>query len=163
MLVWENSLWVEGVPTAGLVDDGVIDLSRYLFVVKGTKRYRTALGSSRTIKHLVVINTQKADEILQKITHWRKYYPWKNVAGKVLFRAIFKSYKDQQAHFVDMQGKEHKLSLEKLAEADLAHLKKVTQRLSLLEQQTGRNVILSESDRLPKEKISLRRTRWNQA
>jgi len=45
---WDASVWVNGVPTTGLVDDGVIRQAMYVYVT-GTRTYVTVLGSQRTI------------------------------------------------------------------------------------------------------------------
>jgi hypothetical protein len=43
-----TSVWITGVSTSGLVDGQIISLPQ-LFMVKETKRYQTAIGSSKTV------------------------------------------------------------------------------------------------------------------
>ena len=81
-LIYGNKIWIEGINTADLVDDSVISLRGVVFVVAGTKRYTTVTGATRTVKHLAVLDTTKADQIFNKLLETRGFRVWTDNKGK---------------------------------------------------------------------------------
>jgi hypothetical protein len=83
MLVYGSKLWVEGIDTSELTDssDAQVNLSGTLFLVAGTKTYDTALGGSRTVKHLVAVNGERPHAVIRRIVEARGYRLWSDREG----------------------------------------------------------------------------------
>ena len=50
MLTLDRSIWIEGVPTEGLTDEGPVYLGGIVFIVQGEKRYKNLLGMEKKCK-----------------------------------------------------------------------------------------------------------------
>jgi hypothetical protein len=60
----QGDFWIEGVSTADLVDGSLIDLSKTVLMVAGTKTYTTVSGGRATVKRFVVVNTKNVEKVL---------------------------------------------------------------------------------------------------
>jgi hypothetical protein len=90
MLVYGSNIWVEGVSTDGLTDTGNsnVNLSGIIFLVAGTKRYETALGGSRTVRHIVAVDTKISDRAIRRIIEPRGYRLWTDKGGATTIAAF---------------------------------------------------------------------------
>jgi hypothetical protein len=53
-----------------------------MFVVVGTKTFKNTTGGSSTVKHLVAVDSVKADEVQEKIRQLRLFRSWTGKDGK---------------------------------------------------------------------------------
>lgn len=75
-LGYSNSVWVEGVNTAGLSDDDILKTQGKIFLCVGNKQYTTVLGGSKTVMKITLIDPEGGLELLRKIAEPRGYHVW---------------------------------------------------------------------------------------
>jgi hypothetical protein len=114
----DTSLWVEGAPTTDLTDDTSLTLEGAMFEVKGTKQYETALGTSRTVRHLVYVDYTAAEAIAMKIRTLRTYRVWEDATGRFATIARFASFEKGSAVLRTRENKYISVPLIKLSKTD---------------------------------------------
>ena len=128
MLIEGGLIWIEGVPTEGIADEEKISLSDYTFVVTGTKKYQTVSGSSRTVKHLTVVNTKKVNDVAARIRTILQNREWYDSDNKFLHIAQFIEFKNGKYRIEDLQGRFADYSLNELSKQDQTWLRDEVKR-----------------------------------
>jgi len=116
-LIKNNSIWIEGLNTGGIVTGQRVSLAGHCFVVAGTKTYNTALGGSRTVKHAVAVNTQSMNSLLAKIVEPQGYRVWVDQNGYSDI-AKFKRKSGASVALELVTGKSMTIQIKKLSAAD---------------------------------------------
>ncbi len=116
-IIQDHKIWVEGLGTGSIVDGQPISLAGQFFVVAGNKTYRTAIGGSRTVKHVVAVNTREINGLLSQIAEPQGYRVWVDQYGYSEI-AKFKKRSGGSVSVINLMGKTSTLPLKKLSEAD---------------------------------------------
>ena len=78
-------VWVANAPTSNLSDGDVVDVSGRLFYCTGNKQYTTALGSTKTVMRIEVVDTDRVVAVASRIGEARGYHLFRTgVEGYVL-------------------------------------------------------------------------------
>ncbi len=114
MLAGQENLWIEGVDTGEHEAGSAVDLHGKTFVIVGKKK----TDANRKVKHLVVVDTKKLDNLVYVIQRADKFREWHDTAGKVLLVATFVDFNKNKVLLRDRDGKVSRFSPHQLSEED---------------------------------------------
>lgn len=89
LLIFGNTIWVEGVKAKDVTDASTISLAGLVFEVKGTKQYRAVSGLTHTVWHLAVTDVSKTDAAMARLNVFRNGREWHDAAGQSLGKRLF--------------------------------------------------------------------------
>jgi hypothetical protein len=128
-----HALWIEGYSTKGLSDgdDFTVNL-KVPFKVDGSKKYTTAMGSSKTIPRLVAIDEKKIEQDAKKAKEEArkkkldklaeeenaKWRTWKDATGNFEVEAKFAGVTNNVVKLKKKNGKTASIPIEQLSESD---------------------------------------------
>lgn len=118
MLIHDFRVWIEGLSTENVAEDDRIEMAGRIFEVRGTKRYDTVAGGSRTVKHLAAIDVGPAKEAAIKLIELSAYRAWKDDAGKFAVAARFLEFKAGSVSLQRLDGKLITVPMNRLSRAD---------------------------------------------
>jgi hypothetical protein len=130
MLIYDWRLWVEGVDTTGIADDNNVDLAGQYFEVRGTKKYETAIGGSRTVLHLAKIDLTKALAAAEQLRSLQDYTVWKDETGKHSVLAKFIDFKKGRVTLESIKGKQSEVALKQLGKDEQKIVRDLVKRRS---------------------------------
>lgn len=131
---------LEGIDTAGVVDNRAISGGRSLFVVDRTDNYTSVIGARKTVFVLKVVPTDEADTLLEQIHKaeaereqlakieadsllTKELRTWKSTDGTFKVEARFVRMDDGVVTFRKADGTEVSATLEKLSDEDQLYIK----------------------------------------
>lgn len=117
-LGYSNSVWVEGVNTAGLSDDDILKTQGKIFLCVGNKQYTTVLGGSKTVMKITLIDPEGGLELLRKIAEPRGYHVW-GEGSQQLVLAKYVSSSSKTVKIELLGGKRTEIKKTLLTELDL--------------------------------------------
>jgi len=88
---YSQSVWVEGLSTAGLADDDLAGTSKSVFFCTGNKKYTTVLGGSKTVMHAKTVDTTGPLEVLRPISEARGYRVWGEGGDRLVLAKFLKA------------------------------------------------------------------------
>jgi hypothetical protein len=87
-----DSVWVEGVGTSNLSDGDDLKTQTGMYVCVGNKKYRTAIGGSRSVMHVVRVRPEGSLKVLRAIAQPRGYRVWgEGGGGQLLLAKLLRS------------------------------------------------------------------------
>lgn len=84
LTIGSNSIWLEGLGTSSIGENELIDVSSVCFYFAGNRQYTTVLGGKKTVKHLIAVGSDTANDIIGEKLHEEGIELVRNVAGKLI-------------------------------------------------------------------------------
>ncbi len=121
-LGYGSSVWVEGISTGGIADGDQLNVHGIPFICVGNKTYKTAIGGSQTVMHIVHVNPDDTVETLRPIAEARGLRVWGDGTGNLVL-AEFVRASSRELVIKLWDGKRKTISMKDVGAIDAEWLK----------------------------------------